>query len=299
MKKKIVIIYLLFVACGSLHAQNRVDTLLSKLYNASDDYVFVVAHRGDWRNEPENSLRAMARCIRMGADMVELDVRMTKDSVLVLMHDVTIDRTTTGKGRVADLTFEELQQYRLKDGLGVTLNQQIPTFKEVMLLCKDKILVNVDKAETYMDLVYEVLKETGTERQVVFKSYHTYQEVRERYGELLDNIIYMPMIRDNHRALDAFVDDFINHYKPVAFEVNFRTVESPMFAQMQKMKEAGIKIWINTLWSHMNAGHDDEKAVDDPDKYWGWVVAQGANIIQTDRPIELLDYLKSINKRKL
>ena len=298
MKIKIVIIYLLLIACGSLHAQNRVDTLLSKLYNASDDYVFVVAHRGDWRNDPENSLRAMARCIRMGADMVELDVRMTKDSVLILMHDATIDRTTTGKGNVADLTFEELQRYRLKDGLGVTLNQQIPTFKEVMLLCKDKILVNVDKGETYMDLVYEVLKETGTERQVVFKSYKTYHEVKERYGELLDKIIYMPMIRDISTGLDEFVDDYIRHYKPVAFEMHYRTVDSPMFDQIRKVKEAGIRVWKNSLWPGMNAGHDDEKAVDDPDKYWGWLIENGANIIQTDRPKELLDYLKSTNRRK-
>jgi len=71
-----------------------------------------------------------------------------------------------------------------------------------------------------------------------------------------------------------------------------------MFDQIRKVKEAGIRVWKNSLWPGMNAGHDDEKAVDDPDKYWGWVVKNGANIIQTDRPQELLDYLKSINKRK-
>ena len=149
-----------------------------------------------------------------------------------------------------------------------------------------------------MDKVYEVLKETGTERQVVFKSYKTYHEVQELYGELLDHIIYMPMIRDNHRELDTFIDDFIRYYKPVAFEVTYRTVDSPMFDQIRKIKEAGIRVWVNTLWSHMNAGHDDEKAVDDPDQYWGWVIDHGANIIQTDRPKELLDYLKSKNKRQ-
>ena len=72
-----IIIYCLFVASGTLHAQSRVDALLSKMFHASDDYIFVVAHRGDWRNAPENSLKAMERCIRMGVDMVEFDIRMS------------------------------------------------------------------------------------------------------------------------------------------------------------------------------------------------------------------------------
>ncbi len=297
MKFKFVI-YWLFIACGAIHAQSRVDILLSKLSRASDDYVFVVAHRGDWRNAPENSLKAVERCIKMGVDMVEIDIRMTKDSILVLMHDVSIDRTTSGKGNVSDYTLEELRQYYLKDALGAKLTQQVPTLKEIMLLCKDKILVNVDKADMYMDKVQAILKETGTEKQVVYKGGRPYREVRERYGELLDKIIYMPIISDAAKEMATYIDDFIRYCKPVAFEVLYKTEDSPMFDQVQKMKKAGIRVWVNTLWPEMNAGHNDERAVDDPDRYWGWVVNHGANIIQTDRPKELLEYLESKNKRK-
>lgn len=70
----------------------------------TSDYVFVVAHRGDWRHAPENSLQAIQNSIDMGADMVEIDVRRTKDSVFVLMHDDSIDRTTSGTGHVDEVT---------------------------------------------------------------------------------------------------------------------------------------------------------------------------------------------------
>jgi hypothetical protein len=60
---------------------DRVDSLLAQLRDPSGEYIFVVAHRGDWRNAPENSLQGVERAILMGVDMVEVDVRLTKDSV--------------------------------------------------------------------------------------------------------------------------------------------------------------------------------------------------------------------------
>lgn len=64
--------------------------------------------------------------IRGAVDIVEVDPRMTKDGVIVLMHDETIDRTTTGKGKVKDLTYEQLQSYRLKLADGTVTNHTVP-----------------------------------------------------------------------------------------------------------------------------------------------------------------------------
>ena len=82
---------------------NRAEKILAEINNPNSEYVVVISHRGDWRNYPENSIPAIESIIRMGVDMMELDVKMTKDSVLVLMHDKTINRMTTGKGLVAIL----------------------------------------------------------------------------------------------------------------------------------------------------------------------------------------------------
>ena len=69
---------------------NRAEKILAEINDPNSKYVVVISHRGDWRNYPENSIPAIESIIRMGVDMMELDVKMTKDSVLVLMHDQTI-----------------------------------------------------------------------------------------------------------------------------------------------------------------------------------------------------------------
>ena len=87
-------------------AKEPVTRFREKLFDNKSKYVTVVAHRGDWRNSPENSIQAFKSCIEMGVDMIEIDVRITKDNELVIIHDATVDRTTNGKGKVADLTLE-------------------------------------------------------------------------------------------------------------------------------------------------------------------------------------------------
>ncbi|MDR2627743.1 MAG: glycerophosphodiester phosphodiesterase family protein [Dysgonamonadaceae bacterium] len=297
MKFKLTFLFYMTVFCVALQAQDRADTLLAELRDPSGNYVFVIAHRGDWRNAPENSLKAVSRCIDMGVDMVEIDIRLTKDSIPVLMHDATVNRTTTGKGNVSDYTLEELKQFHLKDALGVKLDMHIPTLKEVVLLCKGKILINVDKAADYMNEVQAVLKATGTEKQIVYKGGKTCVEVRKQYGQLLDSIIYMPVISENTKEVDTFTDDFLRNCPPVAFEMIYSAETSPVFAQIQKITRQGSRVWVNALWPEMNAGHNDERAVDEPDACWGWIIRNGASMIQTDRPAELIRYLQSIQKR--
>lgn len=285
-------ILFLFFAIASF-SQTHVDTLRKKLFQEGDDYVFVVAHRGDWRNAPENSIQAIERCIAMGADIVELDVQLSKDSVLVLLHDKTLNRTTNGKGLVSDYTLAELKNLRLKDGAGATLQQQqIPTLREAMELCKGRILVNVDKAENYMDLVQQVVRDVGFEEGVLYKGGRSYERLHTQYGRLLDDIVYMPIISGSTKEIGTFVADFIEKYKPMAFEVVFSTEDSPALRQVDRIKASGARVWMNSLWPRLNAGHDDERAVYEPDDAWGWLLARGATIIQTDRPLELIRYLE-------
>jgi glycerophosphoryl diester phosphodiesterase len=149
-----------------------------------------------------------------------------------------------------------------------------------------------------METVRAVLKATGTERQAIYKGEQPYHRLRERYGTFLDSILYMPMILSERPDLDAYIDDFLHHYRPVAFEISYKSAGSSVFAQIGKLKAAGCRVWTNSLWPSNNAGHDDERAVHDPDAAWGWMIAQGTNIIQTDRPRELIAYLKAKNRRR-
>ena len=80
MKRIYTLLYVVFVVL-QLSAQNHVEQIREKLINCDSNSVIVVAHRGDWRNFPENSLEAIDNAIKMGVDIVELDVKRTKDNV--------------------------------------------------------------------------------------------------------------------------------------------------------------------------------------------------------------------------
>lgn len=273
--------------------QTTSDKILLQLKNTKANTVFVAAHRGDWRNAPENSIQALENCIEMGVDIVETDVQLTKDSVLVIMHDETIDRTTTGSGKISDYTCAELQKFYLKAGQGHKTRERIPTFEEFMLAAKGKILINVDKGWNCLDKVVVVLKKTGTMKQALIKGKNPYHEIRREYGSLIDSIQYIPMVSEKTPDLANYVDNFLNNTRPAAFEVIFSTNDSPVITQLHKIELQGGRIWINSLWDDLCAGHDDEMALADPDANWGWIVKSGATFIQTDRPELLLNYLRA------
>ncbi|RHO71902.1 glycerophosphodiester phosphodiesterase [Parabacteroides sp. AF48-14] len=299
MKRILFIIVSCLVMHCTLSAQESVQSLIQALRDPASKKVLVVSHRGDWRHAPENSLQAFENCIRMGVDMVEIDLKMTKDGHLVLMHDKTIDRTTDGKGAPSDYTLEEIRRFHLKDSAGELTSHVIPTFEEVLDLCKGKILINVDKGYEFFKEVYALTEQTGTTEQVVIKSGNRLKKVQEENGDVLNRVIYMPIISLDSPDASLIVDEYLA-ISPVAIECCFKTEMPEVIQLLQKIKSSGkTKIWINSLWPSLNAGHDDERAVtrNQPDESWGWILSQGASLIQTDRPAELLEYLEGKGRR--
>ncbi|EHQ25921.1 glycerophosphodiester phosphodiesterase family protein [Mucilaginibacter paludis] len=272
----------------------RADSLVKQLHNPADKKIMVTAHRGDWRNAPENSLAAFKNAIKMGVDIIELDLAQTKDGVIVIMHDQTIDRTTNGKGKPGDFTLSEIKSFRLKNGLGRVTDHTIPTLQEVMLLVKGKVLINLDKSYPYYNEAYAILKNTGTLKQAIFKTDERYAEVKKRYPSILDSITFMAVIDLDKPDARQILTNYQQYMHPVAFELNFKTDTSSLLRDNKFINTNGSRIWINSLWASLNAGHDDDTAVDKGNTRdsWDWLIAHGATMIQTDRPKELLLYLK-------
>lgn len=107
--------------------------------------VIVSGHRGGMMpGYPENCIESCEKTLSMMPTFFEIDFSFTRDSVLVLMHDLTIDRTTTGKGRVADYTYDELRRLNLVDRDGKVTPYKIPRLKEVLEWGKDKVVFNFD-----------------------------------------------------------------------------------------------------------------------------------------------------------
>lgn len=117
MKKTFLLIAAALSSALSLCAQTqptRAELIAAEIKNPQSKKVLVVAHRGDWREWPENSLEAFQSAINKGADIIELDLKKTKDGVLVVCHDAKLDRTTTGKGFVKDFTADSISNLYLK-----------------------------------------------------------------------------------------------------------------------------------------------------------------------------------------
>ena len=299
MKKPLLLILLVIVSI-STPAKDRAEKLRDNLFH-NPKYVTIVAHRGDWRNHPENSIPGFQSCIDMGIDMIEIDIQRTKDGELVLMHDRTVDRCTNGKGKIADMTFDEIQKLRLRPqhSASVTRNH-IPTLEEVLTLCKGKILINIDKGYDYFQQVYELMENTGTTEQVIIKSGNSLEKIQKENGAVLQKVIYMPIVNLNAEDAEKSIEEFITIH-PVAIECCIGKYDQNVERLLQKIRDAGIKIWINSIWASLCDGHDDDRAVElgEVKESWGWILDEGATLIQSDRPHDLLLYLKKHKRHKL
>lgn len=269
--------------------------LIVAVQTHSQNKIMVTAHRGDWHNEPENSLRAFQSAAAMGVDVIELDLEMSKDGQIVILHDHTLNRTTTGKGKPGEFTLAELMQFRLKNAIGVPTVNQIPTLKEVMLALKGKpVLVNLDHAFPFFRQAYAILQETGTVDMGLFKAEESFDTLKAHYPELIGKIKYMPIVDLDSSYARPFIDDYMAHMKLYAFEWIFKKDTSRLLIDNAFIREKGIRIMINALWSDLNGGHNDETSVEghNPQAGWGWLIDHGATILQTDRPQLLLAYLR-------
>ena len=275
---------------------NRAEMIAAQIHNPNSKYVVVACHRGDWRNSPEISIPAIASIIRMGADIMELVLKLTKDSVLVLSHDWTIDRCTTGKGRVSDYTLDELKQFRLRRAHGVATDSlHICTLREALECCKDRICVNVDQGYEYYDMVLAITEELGVTDQILIKGKHSVASVAEKMAAHEHNMMYMPIIDiQKEQGQKLFQEYMDTKTVPLAYEVCWKKLTPEVSDCFKKVVESGSKLWVNTIWGSLCGYLDDDKALDcgDPAEVYDQVIALGASMIQTDRPEQLLDYLR-------
>ncbi len=292
------------LSCSSTISDHsgRAERILEEINNPNSEYVVVISHRGDWRNYPENSIPAIESAIRMGVDIMELDVKMTKDSVLVLCHDQTIDRTTNGKGRIKDMTYDSLMTFRLKRSHGVTTDTlRMPTLRQALLCCKDRVLVNVDHAYPYYKEIVALTEELGVTGQVLMKGKSSVDQVAEDMSRFESNLLYMPIIDINKPSgKNLFAEYQEKKVVPLAYEVCWQQADDDLKECVATIRQTGSKLWVNTIWASLCGGYgnDDDAAfeAEDPADVYGQYMEMGVSMIQTDRPDLLIGYLRSIGR---
>lgn len=265
----------------------------------SANQTLVAAHRGDWRNAPENSIQSLEYAIAMGAHIYELDVQLSKDSVLYLMHDKTIDRTTNKKGKVEDYDWAELQTLRLRNGLGRASSHTIPSLEDFMSRSKGRIFLNIDKGFQHFPLVVQIIQKMEMQDEVYISldAGNSLQDLERKFGKIPADIRLMPIININKDGYQKYVESYFSRTNTM-FQAVFQQENEEAFQYLKQVRDMGYLLWYNSLWASLCAGRDDDKAVDQnqPDATWGWLIQKGANVIQSDRPIPLLQYIKQLQE---
>ena len=289
-------------------AQTRAERILAELHDPASDYVLVMAHRGDWRNWPENSIPAIESAIRMGADVVEIDVRRTLDGHLVVCHDATIDRTTSGSGEIEKMTLDSIRNHCLRAGNNIRKRTLVmPTLEEVLDCCNGRILVNIDRGFSYYDQIVPMVLERGMRDQVLLNGKASPELLAKRFGRHHENLIYVPIINYDAERWPAVKGHFERFLKSrpgfYAYEVCWDGSLDGVEEILSRIKASGAYLWLNTLWPSMcggvEAGMDDDTAFYDPAGVYGKMLSYGPDIILTERPALLINYLESIGRHTL
>ncbi|RWK54493.1 glycerophosphodiester phosphodiesterase family protein [Mesorhizobium sp.] len=308
---------------SALAGETRARQILDRFEHANQwrDHVMVAAHRAGSLQArktlfAENSIAALEASIALGAEIVEVDVRRSKDGQFVVMHDSWLDRTTNCKGEVIKRTVAELKTCRLViEGTGAVTDEPISTLREMLMATRDRILVNIDNKLDVDSLagMIAVARDLGMAEQVIVKENlwnpARITTVKAAMAAIGSGFQFMPIIADDAVRDAGFAEKVSGAFSPRAVEmINWRDgaetlteTGGPLFSP--RMRAAAIRgdwhIWANTYaivnkpGGFLSGGRGDELAVfaSLPRETYGFWAERGATIIQTDEPKAAIDWL--------
>ncbi|GAB5408319.1 MAG: hypothetical protein BalsKO_06840 [Balneolaceae bacterium] len=275
----ILLLAIITISCSSNTVEQEVKLeaeVIQTIRELSEDNILICVHRATNKDHPENSLSAINASIFLGVDIIELDVRTTKDDSLVIMHDHDIDRTTNGSGYVSTMTYQELLEYNLLHSDTLT-NEKIPTLRQVLKITYDKkVILNLDLKDINVEDYYALLREFKMEHKVM--SYIWDPELMTDILDL-DSLYAVLPLANNIREVRYY-----NEY--VLSKLIHFTDESYKDEIIQEAKNNEQLIFINSLWE------TDEFFLEGNTAKMDSLIIKNPAIIQTDYPEELLKYLK-------
>lgn len=252
-------------------------------------YPIVSAHRGGPALRfPENCTATFANTIRQVPAIIETDIALTKDSVLVMMHDNTLDRTTTGTGPIQNYTYKELQSLFLKDNEGNVTSYKIETLDEVLQWGKDKVVYTLDvKRGVPFKMIVDAVRRNHAERYAMIITYNANQaaEVAHLAPDML-----LSVSANGKEDVERMESNGVSSSNMVAFV----GITFPKPEVMSYMHSRGISCISGTM------GNLDKKATASGDGIYLELVTAGVRFISTDRPIAVAQQMEQyIQQNKL
>ena len=198
--------------------------------NKMRENITITAHRGASYFAPENTIASVKKALELNVDRIEIDIQRTRDSVVVVLHDLTIDRTTNGRGRAVDLTYSQIQQYDIVDSEGNV--HKIPTLEQVIQAVNGqaKLLIEIRNGHSfYPDIerqVIDLLRANNAIEWAIIHSFHNdiLSRLREYCADIelhkifvgripFTNIIFGYRFSNLNNPLFETVSEFSSHHR--------------------------------------------------------------------------------------
>lgn len=256
--------------------------------------VLVAAHRGTCGgNIIWNTSLSYRNALLHGADMIEIDVSMTRDGVFFAFHNTEEEAEFGRKCDIREMTSKEVEEINVLNSIRNTSGQRVERLDNVLPKFKGKCLINIDRSWFYWEKVIAYLKSMEMDDQILLKS-GAEEEYLKQLAESGSGLMYMPIVR----SMDEW--ERVKEYdiNVCAAELIFDTIESPLADTgfLESLRKQGIAPWVNAITLNdrdvLSGGLDDNHAIADGfDENWGKLIDMGFQIVQTDWPALLRNYI--------
>ncbi|KAA9349055.1 glycerophosphodiester phosphodiesterase family protein [Larkinella humicola] len=249
------------------------------------DRPIISGHRGGMvKGFPENSMATFENTLKHTPAFFEIDPRLTKDSVIVLMHDATLERTTTGSGKVGDYTWAELKKFRLKDAEGNVTEHRIPTLAEAIDWARGKTILNLDKKDVPFRMIAAIIKEHKADAFVML-TVHTAEDALYYYkgnkNQMFSAFVKTPQAMKEYEKAGIPFSQMIAYIGPDI---------KPENQEMYRLLNAkGVMCMISAAPTYDKLKTPDERAA-----AYRAVFKDGASILESDLPIETADAIQEM-----
>lgn len=251
-----------------------------------DRIPLICGHRGGAQElYPENSIAGLEYVLSRIPAFFEVDPRLTKDSVAVVLHDATLERTTTGKGKLADYTWEEVRQLKLKDKDGKPTKYGLHTLDEMLQWAKGKTILMIDKKDVPLEQLYQIIKRNNAESNVLISAYEP-AEAAFYYGK--DKNLMFEIFVSNEDKLKAYEATGVPNENMVAY---FGQPKKREFYDLLHGK--GMMVFVYTA-KVMEKEKNKEIRVQSYRK----TIEDGADILLSDRALEAYESIQSLKPLK-
>ena len=281
--------------CGK-EEYKEINELLNRKINEKG--ILIAVHRGTSAgNIVENTIPAYIASVQSGGDMIEVDVIKSTDGIYYAFHDGNEKRLLDKDKNIKEMSSEEIEEKGYINSIGERTGYKVERLEAILKYFEGKdVLINIDRAWEYFEELLAFFDKYNVKKQLVIKS-SPKKEFLDIFEKHNVKYMYMPIVKDKKEIETALS---YNNVNVVGFEIIAKDEKDDFFDDrfIKEIQGKGYFIWVNSIKlndkTNLYAGYDDSLSIiNGGDKGWKILIDKGVNVIQTDWPWLLKNYINS------